>query len=104
MRGRTYVKLIEPLPIDAIRGGLSEYRARDLTILQLLSRDGERCYVCGTGLEAVSFEIDHVIARRHGGTDNLWNLALACSTCNRRKRDLVIAFTIADRRPFFLLP
>jgi hypothetical protein len=31
------------------------------------------------------FQIDHVIARQHGGTDALDNLALSCIHCNRFK-------------------
>jgi hypothetical protein len=31
------------------------------------------------------FEIEHVIARQHGGTTTLGNLALACLRCNRSK-------------------
>jgi hypothetical protein len=30
-------------------------------------------------------EIDHVISRKHGGTSDLENLALACYLCNRYK-------------------
>ncbi|HSU32682.1 MAG TPA: HNH endonuclease signature motif containing protein [Bryobacteraceae bacterium] len=30
-------------------------------------------------------EIDHVISRKHGGNDDLENLALACYLCNRYK-------------------
>jgi hypothetical protein len=31
------------------------------------------------------FQIDHVIARKHGGTDKPNNLALACMACNNHK-------------------
>ena len=31
------------------------------------------------------FQIDHVIARQHGGKTQLNNLALACPRCNRNK-------------------
>jgi len=31
------------------------------------------------------FQIDHVIARQHGGLEELENLALACVHCNRFK-------------------
>ena len=30
-------------------------------------------------------EVDHVIARKHGGTDDPANLAAACAQCNRHK-------------------
>ena len=31
------------------------------------------------------FQIDHIIARQHGGSMSLENLALCCVECNRRK-------------------
>ena len=31
------------------------------------------------------FHIEHIIAKQHGGTDRLDNLALACHHCNHRK-------------------
>jgi len=31
------------------------------------------------------FQIDHIIARQHGGKTQLGNLALACPRCNRNK-------------------
>jgi len=33
----------------------------------------------------VPFQVDHIIARKHGGSDELANLALACLHCNRHK-------------------
>jgi hypothetical protein len=34
---------------------------------------------------SLSFEVEHVIAKQHGGTDALGNLAFACLHCNRHK-------------------
>jgi 5-methylcytosine-specific restriction endonuclease McrA len=31
------------------------------------------------------FSIEHIVPRSKGGTDNLYNLALACQGCNNRK-------------------
>ena len=31
------------------------------------------------------FQIDHIVARQHGGTTSFENLALCCIECNRRK-------------------
>jgi hypothetical protein len=31
------------------------------------------------------FHIEHIIAKQHGGDDDLGNLAWACSRCNHRK-------------------
>ena len=36
-------------------------------------------------LDDLSFEIDHVVARKHGGKTKRNNLALACFPCNRHK-------------------
>jgi hypothetical protein len=36
-------------------------------------------------LSAIAFEIDHVIARKHGGATNADNLALSCFYCNSYK-------------------
>jgi hypothetical protein len=33
----------------------------------------------------LAFHVDHIIARQHGGTTMLDNLALACLHCNRHK-------------------
>lgn len=35
--------------------------------------------------DLLPFQIDHVIARKHGGTDASDNLALACFACNNHK-------------------
>ena len=35
--------------------------------------------------DLLTFQIDHIIARKHHGTDDLSNLALACFACNNHK-------------------
>lgn len=35
--------------------------------------------------DVLTFQIDHVIARKHHGTDDPENLALACFACNNHK-------------------
>ena len=37
------------------------------------------------GFHPAPFQIDHIIARQHGGTSTVDNLALACIHCNRFK-------------------
>jgi hypothetical protein len=46
-----------------------------------------RCEYCQlpSALHPAPFQIDHVIAKQHGGADSLDNLALACIHCNRHK-------------------
>jgi 5-methylcytosine-specific restriction endonuclease McrA len=52
------------------------------------SRAGDRCEYCGLAQEAdpfFAFHVEHVIAKQHGGGDDLSNLALACHSCNLHK-------------------
>ncbi len=50
-------------------------------------RAGDRCEYCGLPQtsEPLTFHVEHVIARQHGGGDTEDNLALACHHCNRHK-------------------
>jgi hypothetical protein len=51
-------------------------------------RAGNRCEYCGIPQQAVPtapFHVEHIIAKQHGGKDDLANLALACDRCNLRK-------------------
>jgi len=51
-------------------------------------RAGLRCEYCGLPQEAlplVSFHVEHVTAKQHGGSDDADNLALACHHCNLHK-------------------
>jgi hypothetical protein len=50
-------------------------------------RANERCEYCRRpdSSSALRFAIDHIMARQHGGTDQMENLAWACPSCNRRK-------------------
>lgn len=52
------------------------------------SRAGYRCEYCQlpqTASPLISLQIEHIIARKHHGTDSPDNLALACIECNLRK-------------------
>jgi hypothetical protein len=46
-------------------------------------RAANRCEYCQ--LPTPPFHIEHIIARKHGGTDQAENLALACVRCNYHK-------------------
>jgi hypothetical protein len=50
-------------------------------------RAGRRCEYClyPEDFSFLIFEIEHVIAEKHGGATTLDNLALACPYCNRYK-------------------
>ena len=50
-------------------------------------RAGDRCEYCHLPAAHVvtPFQIEHVVARQHGGRDALGNLAYACLRCNLHK-------------------
>lgn len=87
----------------SILDGLPQRGSRYLTVVQLVNRDGEACYLCGERLRSGNFHVEHIIPKSRGGTDNANNLALACSPCNRRKYDLPVSFLVSDRTPVFHL-
>lgn len=52
------------------------------------ARAGDRCEYCRLlqrSLPLVTFHVEHVIPRQHGGGDETENLALACHHCNLHK-------------------
>jgi len=48
------------------------------------NRTCEYCRV-SQSFDLLTFQIDHIIARKHHGTDDFDNLALACFACNNHK-------------------
>jgi 5-methylcytosine-specific restriction endonuclease McrA len=51
-----------------------------------------RVLLAPSSAQFLPFHIDHVIARQHGGLEDLENLALACVHCNRFKRPNIAGF------------
>lgn len=64
------------------RNNLSYYR-------QILFDEFEnkRCFYCGKPLDPNKVDVDHFVPWSFIKDDNLWNLVLACPTCNRSKND-----------------
>ena len=52
---------------------------------RLYGEQSGHCAGCGDHFEARHLEVDHIIARRKGGTDAPDNLQLLCGNCNRIK-------------------
>ena len=50
-------------------------------------RAGRRCEYCQVhqDLDRLPFEVDHIIAEKHGGPTKASNLCLACFACNHHK-------------------
>lgn len=49
---------------------------------EVLKRDGFRCAYCGRSSEEAPLEVDHIIPRVQGGSDDKSNLITACKECN----------------------
>lgn len=53
----------------------------------VVERAGERCEYClyPQAASYLTFQVEHIIAEKHGGATVVENLALACPYCNRYK-------------------
>jgi hypothetical protein len=45
----------------------------------------EYCHIKETHLPFAAFHLDHIVAKQHGGSDDLENLAWSCHECNLNK-------------------
>ena len=52
---------------------------------EVLKQAGFRCELCGVPADERSLEVDHIVPRRHGGTDDRSNLQALCYKCNANK-------------------
>ena len=53
---------------------------------EILKRDNFCCQACGAKASADSpLHVDHIVPRKHGGTNDLSNLQVLCATCNLGK-------------------
>ncbi len=53
----------------------------------VLKRARFRCELCGISADEKALEVDHIIPRNKGGTDDQSNLQSLCYSCNAMKRD-----------------
>ncbi len=49
-------------------------------------------------LSAIPFEVDHILAQKHGGPTHLENLALSCFYCNSHKGPNIAGVDSVSRR------
>lgn len=60
-----------------------------------LKRDGFRCKYCGRNeSDNIKLEVDHIIPKSSGGTDEMENLITSCQECNNGKSNIDIFNTI----------
>ena len=56
---------------------------------KILHDDEFTCQYCGDNPGSKNLEVDHLIPRSKGGSDNRCNLVTACVTCNGRKSNTI---------------
>jgi hypothetical protein len=69
-------------PSDLPRAPALKAADRSAAYRALAARDGKACYYCGS---IGRLEVDHVLPRSRGGSNELGNLRLACAPCNAAK-------------------
>lgn len=57
------------------------------TRFEIFKRDGFACHYCGRTPPQVKLEVDHIVPKSAGGSDDRINLITACFDCNRGKSD-----------------
>lgn len=54
---------------------------------EVLKRAKFRCELCGISADKKALEVDHILPRNHGGSDDISNFQSLCYSCNAMKRD-----------------
>ena len=89
-------KILNKIDESSKRNNLAYYR-------KILYEEFEckTCFYCGKPLNPDKIDVDHFVPWSFVKDDNLWNLVLACPSCNRKKNDKLPAdkylTVIADR-------
>jgi 5-methylcytosine-specific restriction endonuclease McrA len=50
---------------------------------RLYAQQKGKCHYCGNPVPYHRITFDHIVRRRHGGTNHISNLVLACQPCNQ---------------------
>lgn len=58
---------------------------------RIVARDGDCCVYCGAAAGQSKLELDHLVPRSAGGTDDLDNIVQACRLCNNARRAMTLA-------------
>ncbi len=75
-------RLMENPEIEGVeyqQGELKGYEIREY----LLEKFDRKCVYCGKG--NMPLQVEHLIPRARGGSNRLYNLAIACKNCNQKK-------------------
>ena len=79
---RESYKLLSEIDKSTKRNNLSYYR--NILYDEFETRT---CFYCGRKLDLTKTDVDHFIPWSFIKDDNLWNLVLSCSQCNKNKND-----------------
>ena len=67
---------------------------------EVLKRD-RRCVLCGAGRDDEMLQVDHIVPRSKGGSNDIGNLQTLCSECNlgksNRDNTAFLASELEDR-------
>jgi len=55
---------------------------------EVLKRAKYHCELCGISADKKALEVDHIIPRNKGGSEDISNLQALCYSCNSMKRDM----------------
>lgn len=61
---------------------------------RILSRDNFTCRYCGRRAPEVVLQVDHIVARTKGGSDDDTNLITACFECNQGKLTMEVSIEL----------
>jgi 5-methylcytosine-specific restriction endonuclease McrA len=67
------------------RSALTNFDYREAVVLLLLERDGNICQLCSEVVTAADSQIDHIVQRAVGGTNEPSNLRLVHKHCNAHR-------------------
>lgn len=67
---------------------------------EVLKKAKGKCELCGISNKEKSLDVDHILPRSKGGSNDISNLQSLCYTCNRQKRNLDDA-DLRDMSKFF---
>jgi len=63
----------------------------------IMAKSNFKCVYCGRKAPEVELELEHIIPRAKGGTDDTENLVVACKDCNSGKSDKLIERDDAEK-------
>ena len=76
------VKVLDKIDQSTKRNSLLTYR-----MILFEEFESKKCFYCGKTLNLNAVHVDHFIPWSFIKDDNLWNLVLACPSCNYKKND-----------------